>query len=46
MGCNKRPEIVGTEYNQWHDYDYSLTKKYHGGVSYRDPNYYFDKVNY
>lgn len=46
MGCSTRPEIIGTEYNQWYEYDSSLTKYYNKKVSYRDPNYYFDKVSF
>ena len=46
MGCSFRPEIIGTEYNKWFDYDSSKTKVYDGKVSQRDPNYYFDKVSF
>jgi DNA helicase II / ATP-dependent DNA helicase PcrA len=46
MECNSRPEIVGTEYNKWYEFDYSKTKVYDGRVSYRDPNYYFDKASF
>lgn len=50
MGCKGRPEIVGTEFNKWHEYDLSLTGYYydHGvrKVRDRDPNYYFDKVSF
>lgn len=46
MGCSVRPEIVGTEYNPWYEYDNSFTKYYNKKVSYRDPNYYFDKVSF
>ncbi len=46
MKCNSRPEIVGTEYNKWFDYDSSMTIIHKGKVSHRDPNYYFDKVSF
>lgn len=46
MKCDERPEIVGTEFNQWYEYDNSLTKHFRGKVSFRDPNYYFDKVSF
>lgn len=44
MGCKMRPEIVGTEYNRWFDYDPSIREPYkHKKIC--DPNYYFDKVS-
>jgi len=46
MGCKVRPEIVGTEFNKWHEYDLSLTCYHKKKVSGRDPNYYFDKVSF
>jgi superfamily I DNA/RNA helicase len=46
MGCSNRPEIVGTEYNPWFDYDSSQTNRHNGRVTYREPNYYFDKVTF
>jgi len=50
MGCTVRPEIVGTEFNKWHEYDSSLTRSfYDNGVKRirdRDPSYYFDKVSF
>ena len=46
MKCNKRPEIVGTEYNPWYEYDTSLTSYFKKRVTKRDPNYYFDKVSF
>jgi len=46
LKCGRRPEIVGTEYNHWFDYDVSLTQYRGIRPSYRDPNYYFDKVSF
>lgn len=47
MGCNKRPEVIGTEYNPWFNYDSRQTIRVKGGtVVKRDPNYYFDKVSF
>lgn len=50
MGCKRRPEIAGTEFNKWHEYDSSLTKYGNkNGISFvrdRDPRYYFDKVSF
>jgi len=54
MGCNKRPDIVGTEYNPWFNYDSRQTSKikvkikdkYIDKIVRRDPNYYFDKVSF
>ncbi|MCD7931679.1 MAG: UvrD-helicase domain-containing protein [Tannerellaceae bacterium] len=46
MKCKTRPEIAGTEYNQWFDYDYSLTKRFKNQIVFRDPNCYFDKVSF
>ncbi|MFA9392438.1 MAG: UvrD-helicase domain-containing protein [Prolixibacteraceae bacterium] len=48
MNCDHRPEIVGTEYNKWFDYDSSITRwnnqKKKNEIN--DPNYYFDKVSF
>lgn len=44
MGCSIRPEIVGTEYNPWYEYDAS--KKHFYSRKIIDPDYYFDKVSY
>lgn len=46
MKCSTRPEIVGTEFNKWYDYDHSLTRHFKGRISGRDSNYYFDKVSF
>lgn len=46
MRCSIRPEIVGTEFNQWYEYDNSLTKYFNNRITGRDPNYYFDKVSF
>jgi len=46
LGCTSRPEIVGTEYNQWYDYDASKRTRHRGRITYRDPNEYFDKVSF
>ena len=46
MNCNTRPEIVGTEYNKWFDYDSSMTNVHKDKITQRDPNYYFDKVSF
>lgn len=50
MGCASRPEIVGTEYNPWYEYDNSQTQYFSKNgkriVRDRDPNYYFDKVSF
>lgn len=46
LKCNQRPEIVGTEYNPWYEYDGSLTRIFNKKVVDRDPNYYFDKVSF
>lgn len=43
MGCNCRPEIVGTEFNKWHDYNAS-TRGYNGKIT--DPDYFMDKVSF
>lgn len=43
MGCDCRPEIVGTEFNKWYDYDAS-TRGYNGKIT--DPNYFVDKVSF
>jgi superfamily I DNA/RNA helicase len=48
MECDKRPEIVGTEYNRWYEFDSSLRrwngKKKKSEIS--DPSYFFDKVSF
>ena len=51
MGCDCRPEIVGTEFNKWYDYDLSQTRyiKDKSGRSIivsRDANYYFDLISF
>ena len=43
MGCDCRPEIVGTEFNKWYDYDASK-RGYKGKIT--DPNYFIDKVSF
>ncbi len=43
MGCDCRPEIVGTEFNKWYDYDASI-RGYNGKIT--DPNYFVDKVSF
>ncbi|MCK5015717.1 MAG: ATP-dependent helicase [Candidatus Peribacteraceae bacterium] len=43
MECDKRPEIVGTEYNKWYEYDSS--KRNYRTRKISDPDYYFDKVS-
>jgi len=51
MGCSTRPEIVGTEFNKWYEYDNSKTKyrfdkfKKEPVLAARDSRYYFDKVS-
>ncbi|WP_083478340.1 ATP-dependent helicase [Lacinutrix himadriensis] len=44
MGCKSRPEVVGTEFNQWYDYDSSMRSGYSQKIT--DPNFYFDKVSF
>lgn len=44
MGYKKRPEIVGTEYNKWFEYDSS--KRSWNRKKIIDPNYFFDKVSF
>lgn len=44
MGCNKRPEIIGTEYNPW--FNYNATIRNYDRTKIIDPNYYFDKVSF
>lgn len=44
MECNKRPEVIGTEYNPWFNYD--ATIKNYDRTKIIDPNYYFDKVSF
>lgn len=46
MKCPKRPDIVGTEYNPWFNYDSRQTVIIKERVVRRDPNYYFDKVSF
>lgn len=44
MECNKRPEIIGTEYNPWFNFD--ATKRSNDRKKIVDPNYFFDKVSF
>lgn len=44
MGCNCRPEIIGTEFNKWYDYDAS--KRSYDRIKIIDPNYFVDKVSF
>ncbi|RGV56399.1 ATP-dependent helicase [Bacteroides intestinalis] len=44
MRCNKRPEIVGTEYYPWFSYD--ATIRNYDRTKIIDPNYFFDKVSF
>lgn len=44
MGCNHRPEIVGTEYNKWFEFDARI--KSYDKTKIIDPNYFFDKVSF
>lgn len=44
MKCPCRPEIVGTEFNKWYDYDAS--KRNYDGTKITDPNYFVDKVSF
>ena len=44
MGCDCRPEIVGTEFNKWDDYDAS--KRNYDRTKIIDPNYFVDKVSF
>lgn len=46
MKCSSRPEIVGTEFNKWFNFDSSMTRYFKGRISGRDANYYFDKVSF
>lgn len=51
MGCDCRPEIVGTEFNKWHDYDPTQTRYIRGKhgeriITSRDANYYFDLISF
>lgn len=46
LECESRPEIVGTEFNQWYDFDTSQRTRYAGRITYREPNEYFDKVSF
>lgn len=44
MECDCRPEIVGTEFNKWYDYDAS--KRSYDRAKIIDPNYFVDKVSF
>ena len=44
MKCDCRPEIVGTEFNKWYDYDAS--KRSYDRAKIIDPNYFVDKVSF
>jgi DNA helicase II / ATP-dependent DNA helicase PcrA len=44
MHCTDRPEIVGTEYNKWFEYD--AHKKNYDQTKIIDPDYFFDKVSF
>ena len=44
MECDCRPEIVGTEFNKWYDYDAS--KRSYDRTKIVDPNYFVDKVSF
>lgn len=44
MDCNRRPEVVGTEYNPWFSYD--STRRNFDRTKISDPNYFFDKVSF
>lgn len=44
MECDCRPEIVGTEFNKWYDYDAS--KRNYDRTKIIDPNYFVDKVSF
>lgn len=51
MGCDCRPEIVGTEFNKWDDYDSTQTrhirdKSGRNIIVSRDANYYFDLISF
>lgn len=46
LGCDSRPEIVGTEFNQWYDFDTSQRRRHNGRITYREPNEYFEKVSF
>ena len=51
MGCNYRPEIVGTTFNKWFDYDPTQTRYIRGKlgeriITSRDANYYFDLISF
>lgn len=43
MQCDSRPEIIGTEFNKWFDYD-SSQRGYDRKII--DPNYFIDKVSF
>ena len=43
MKCDSRPEIIGTEFNKWFDYD-SSQRGYDRKII--DPNYFIDKVSF
>ena len=44
MECDCRPEIIGTEFNKWYDYDAS--KRNYDRTKIIDPNYFVDKVSF
>ncbi len=44
MECDCRPEIVGTEFNKW--YDYNASKRSYDRTKIIDPNYFVDKVSF
>ncbi len=44
MECDSRPEIVGTEFNKWFEYDLSQRNRFTQKIT--DTNYYFDKVSF
>ena len=51
MGCDCRPEIVGTAFNKWFDYDPTQTRYIRGKhgeriITSRDTNYYFDLISF
>ena len=51
MECDCRPEIVGTEFNKWFDYDATKTRYIRGKhgeqkITSRDANYYFDLISF
>ena len=51
MGCDCRPEIIGTEFNKWFDYDPAQTRHIRDKfgrniITFRDVNYYFDIISF